>query len=41
MLDDAGLVSPISVMRTPIWRITPLGERILAEGTVRERLRGR
>jgi len=38
MLDDAGLVSPISVQRTPIWRITPLGERILAEGTVRERI---
>ena len=38
MLDDAGLVSPISVQRTPVWRITPLGERILAEGTVRERL---
>jgi hypothetical protein len=41
MLDDAGLVSPISVQRTPVWRITPLGESILAEGNVRERLRGR
>jgi hypothetical protein len=38
LLDDAGLVSPISVQRTPIWRITPLGVRVLAEGTVRERL---
>ena len=37
-LQDARLVSPISVQRTPIWRITPLGETILAEGTVRQRL---
>ena len=41
MLEGAGLVSPISVTRTPVWRITPLGERVLAEGTVRERLGGR
>ena len=40
-LEGAGLVSPISVTRTPVWRITPLGESILAEGDVRERLRGR
>ena len=40
-LDGAGLVSPISVQRTPVWRITPLGDSILAEGTVRERLRAR
>ena len=40
-LDGAGLVSPISVQRTPVWRITPLGESALAEGSVRERLRGR
>jgi hypothetical protein len=39
-LQDAALVSPISVQRTPVWRITPLGESILAEGTVRERLTG-
>ena len=39
-LQDAGLVSPISVQRTPVWRITPLGERTLAKGNVRERLRG-
>ena len=38
MLQDARLVSPISVQRVPIWRITPLGETILAEGTVRQRL---
>ena len=37
-LDDAGLVRTISVQRTPLWQITPLGERVLAEGTVRERL---
>lgn len=40
-LQDARLVSPISVQRTPVWRITPLGESTLAEGNVRERLRRR
>jgi hypothetical protein len=40
-LEDARLVSPISVQRTPIWRITPLGESTLADGTVRERLQRR
>ena len=40
-LDDAGLVSPISIQRTPAWRITPLGESALADGTVRERVRRR
>ena len=40
-LEAARLVSPISVQRTPLWQITPLGERTLAEGTVREHLRGR
>jgi hypothetical protein len=40
-LEDAGLVSPISVQRTPVWRISPLGESVLAEGNVRARLRGR
>ena len=39
-LQDARLVSPISVQRTPLWRITPLGERTLAEGNVRDRLLG-
>jgi hypothetical protein len=38
MLDDIGLVSPISVQRTPVWRITPLGERSLTDGDVRDRL---
>jgi hypothetical protein len=37
-LQDARLVSPISVQRVPIWRIRPLGETILAEGKVRHRL---
>ena len=41
MLEAARLVSPISAQRTPLWRITPLGESALADGTVRERLRGR
>ena len=41
LLDDLRLVSPLSVQRTPVWRITPLGERALAEGSVRERLAGR
>lgn len=40
-LEGIGLVSPISVTRTPVWRITPLGESTLAEGDVRQRLRGR
>ncbi len=41
MLEAARLVSPISAQRTPVWRITPLGESALADGTVRERLSGR
>ena len=41
MLEGARLVSPISVQRSPVWRITPLGETALADGTVRERVRGR
>jgi hypothetical protein len=39
-LQDAHLVSPISVQRTPLWRITPVGEDALADGTVREHLKG-
>jgi hypothetical protein len=41
LLEGIGLVSPISVQRTPVWRITPLGERALADGTVQERLERR
>ena len=40
-LERIGLVSPISVTRSPVWRITPLGESTLTEGDLRERLRGR
>ena len=39
MLHDVGLVAPISVQRTPVWRITPLGEIALGEGNVRDRVR--
>ncbi len=38
LLEGAGLVSTISVQRDPLWRITPLGEVALAEGTVRQRV---
>jgi hypothetical protein len=38
LLHGAGLISPISVQREPVWRITPLGEMTLAEGSVRQRL---
>jgi len=38
LLHGAGLVAPISVQRDPVWRITPLGEVALAEGTVRQRV---
>ena len=39
LLEEAGLVAPISIQRTPVWRITPRGETTLAEGTVRGRLK--
>jgi DNA-binding transcriptional ArsR family regulator len=38
-LENAGLVTTISVQREPLWRLTPLGESTLAEGTLPERLR--
>jgi hypothetical protein len=38
MLEGAGLVEPTWLQRSPVWRITPLGESTLAEGTVRARL---
>jgi hypothetical protein len=38
MLEGAGLVSTISIQREPKWQITPLGESVLAEGTLRQRL---
>jgi hypothetical protein len=37
-LDHTGLASPISVQRSPLWRITPLGESTLTEGSVLRRL---
>ena len=40
LLEDARLVRPISVQRTPLWQITPLGERTLAEGNVSQWLVG-
>jgi hypothetical protein len=41
LLEEAGLVSPISVQREPVWRITPRGQHALAEGGVSQRLRER
>jgi hypothetical protein len=38
MLEEAGLVSPTWLQRSPVWSITPRGESTLAEGTVRDRL---
>ena len=37
-LEQAGFVSSISVQRDPLWRITPDGERALAQGTARQDL---
>lgn len=41
LLEDAGLVAPISVQREPVWHITPRGQHALGEGGVSERLRER
>jgi hypothetical protein len=38
ILQDAKLATTISVQRDPLWRITPLGEKALTEGSVRQRL---
>jgi hypothetical protein len=40
-LQGIGIVSPISVQREPVWQLTPLGESVLGDGSVRERLQGR
>jgi hypothetical protein len=40
-LEGIGLVTTISVQREPYWRLTPLGESVMADGTVGERLQGR
>ena len=38
-LEQAGLASSMSVLsRSPLWSITPLGARVLAEGTAEDRL---
>lgn len=37
-LDQAELVYPISHQRTPVWKITPLGAQVLAEGTLEQHL---
>jgi hypothetical protein len=39
-LKAIGLVTTISLQREPYWRLTPLGESVLADGTLRERLQG-
>jgi hypothetical protein len=36
-LERAELVSEISIQRSPVWRITRLGEATLADGTIQER----
>jgi hypothetical protein len=38
-LERAELVYPISLQRSPVWRITPLGATALAEGTIEQQLR--
>jgi len=37
-LEDAGLVSPTWLQRSPVWTITSRGESTLIDGTIRERL---
>jgi hypothetical protein len=39
-LEGIGIVSPISVQREPVWQLTPLGESVLADGTLPQRLKG-
>jgi hypothetical protein len=38
-LEHAELVASISHQRSPVWRITPLGETTLAEGTIEQHVR--
>jgi hypothetical protein len=38
-LEQAGLVSSFALGRSPLWQITELGTRVLAEGTIEEHLR--
>jgi hypothetical protein len=37
-LEDAGLVSAFHLERSPLWQITSLGTRVLAEGTTEQHL---
>ncbi len=37
-LARVGFVSPISIMRSPLWQITERGEQALADDTFRQRL---
>jgi hypothetical protein len=37
-LEQADLVSPLYLQRSPVWRLTPLGARTLTAGTVEEQL---
>lgn len=37
-LEEAELIRAISYQRTPVWQLTPLGESVLADGTVEEHL---
>jgi hypothetical protein len=38
-LEEAGLVSPFALGRSPLWQITELGTSVLAEGTIEDHLR--
>jgi hypothetical protein len=37
-LEDAELVSSMAYQRSPVWRITSLGEATLADGTIEQRI---
>jgi 3-hydroxybutyryl-CoA dehydrogenase len=38
LLEEAGLASSMSYERSPVWRITDLGETMLTEGTIEQRV---
>ena len=38
-LEKAELVTPLYLQRSPVWRLTPLGDRTLSDGTIGEQLR--
>jgi hypothetical protein len=37
-LEDAELVASVAYERSPVWRITELGETVLAEGTIEQHI---